>query len=524
MSSKQVVRGALILTIAGLFSKVLGALYRVPLQNLTGDVGFYVYQQVYPFIGIVIILSLYGFPVAVSTLTTEALQERHQLTFRTFYGPVFVILVIIASLFFGFFYFSAPFIAQIVGDVQLTTAFQLIGSLFLFIPLLSLFRGVFQGKQEMARVAFSQMIEQFVRVGFIILIAIFVFTEKIDLYRIGEFAVIASMAGITVATGFLAVLSFRSNTAIYETSARVPWKKYISVILSLGMIASFNHLTLILMQLADSLTLVPSLMKYGFAPMMAMEWKGIFDRGYPLVQFGIVFGSSFALALIPTVVIHKREVTNVQLQQAIQDAMTLCLYISTGATVGLIVLYPEVNTLLFNNTAGTGSLQLLTTVILFTSLSILGCTILQTVRSLFEPAILIASAFLLKLVFNVSFVPFFSITGSALATVLSMMLLTFVVYYRIHTYFPQMKLSKSINIRIFFSAIFGMVISLYGLKWISSFIFTEFSRSGLLVYVLFLVAFGAFIYLLILIRYGAIRTSQLQVLPFSTFLVHLQKK
>lgn len=45
-------QGAVILTIAGLLSKILSAVYRVPFQNIVGDTGFYIYQQVYPFLGI----------------------------------------------------------------------------------------------------------------------------------------------------------------------------------------------------------------------------------------------------------------------------------------------------------------------------------------------------------------------------------------------------------------------------------------------------------------------------------------
>src|SRR5690625_7914942 len=99
MMSKErttnVVYGALLLTIAGLLSKVLSATYRIPLQNLTGDLGFYLYQQVYPFIGTVMILSLYGFPVAVSKLVAETNEERKNLTWNTFYRPLFIVLFLI---------------------------------------------------------------------------------------------------------------------------------------------------------------------------------------------------------------------------------------------------------------------------------------------------------------------------------------------------------------------------------------------------------------------------------------------
>lgn len=80
----DVMKGALLLTLAGLAGKVLSAGYRIPLQNLTGDVGFYIYQQVYPFLGIVTILSLYGFPSAISQITAELLARGRGVSFRHF--------------------------------------------------------------------------------------------------------------------------------------------------------------------------------------------------------------------------------------------------------------------------------------------------------------------------------------------------------------------------------------------------------------------------------------------------------
>lgn len=40
---RRVMQGAFVLTIASFIAKVLSALYRIPLQNLVGDEGFYVY-------------------------------------------------------------------------------------------------------------------------------------------------------------------------------------------------------------------------------------------------------------------------------------------------------------------------------------------------------------------------------------------------------------------------------------------------------------------------------------------------
>src|SRR5699024_11232669 len=60
-----------------------------------------------------------------------------------------------------------------------------------------------------------------------------------------------------------------------------------------------NHMILLVVQLADVFTLLPGLLQYGLTRGEAMQAKGVFDRGQPLIQLGAVLGSSFALALIP---------------------------------------------------------------------------------------------------------------------------------------------------------------------------------------------------------------------------------
>ena len=211
-TSKHVVRGALLLTAAGLLSKVLSAIYRIPLQNLTGDLGYYTYQQVYPFIGTVMILSLYGFPVAISKLTAEAHQRGQSLTWRHFYFPLLGILFMINGALFLFVFLGAPWIAQLSGDESFTNVFRLVAFLFLFIPLIALIRGSFQGIGEMKQTAYSQIIEQIVRVTIIISAAYLIFIDTLDVQQIGRAGVFATMAGMIVVTIFLLILFSHRKT------------------------------------------------------------------------------------------------------------------------------------------------------------------------------------------------------------------------------------------------------------------------------------------------------------------------
>ena len=68
---KSYMKGAALLTIAALIVKVLSAIYRVPFQNLVGDEGFYIYQQVYPVISIFVVWTSSGFAVAISKMLAD---------------------------------------------------------------------------------------------------------------------------------------------------------------------------------------------------------------------------------------------------------------------------------------------------------------------------------------------------------------------------------------------------------------------------------------------------------------------
>src|SRR5690625_21918 len=129
--SNKLMKGALLLTLAGIISKVLSAGYRIPLQNLTGDIGFYIYQQVYPLLGMAMVLGLYGFPSAISKLTVDLRAEGKEVSLRNFYKPVFIILAGINVALFLLVYLNAHFLALLVGDMNLVATYQNAAFIFL---------------------------------------------------------------------------------------------------------------------------------------------------------------------------------------------------------------------------------------------------------------------------------------------------------------------------------------------------------------------------------------------------------
>lgn len=99
-ASKELFRGAFILSIAAIMVKVLSAAYRIPYQNIVGDIGFYIYQQVYPFYGIVLTLSTLGFPIVISKLIAEGKFAQRDILAASFLMLGVIALVSSTSLFF----------------------------------------------------------------------------------------------------------------------------------------------------------------------------------------------------------------------------------------------------------------------------------------------------------------------------------------------------------------------------------------------------------------------------------------
>lgn len=524
MNSKQnqITIGAALLLIVGLASKVLSALYRIPLQNLTGDIGFYLYQQMYPLIAFVMIISLYGFPSAIAKLTV-AQRERHgKLTYQNFFLPLFIILFVGATMLAILLMIFSPALASYINEPSLTAAFRLGSLLFFFIPFLALARGVMQADYHMKPTAISQFIEQLVRVTIIVIAAVMIWLTILPVTEIANAGIIASLCGMGLATLYASsVFLLRYPVKPYRSDEKtvIPWRYYMKTLLIFGIFATVNHITFIFMQLVDMLTLVPQLMKAGFSQDVARLEKGIFDRGVPLIQLGIVIGSSFAIAFIPTLSTKNWRAHFVRLQ----EALALSFYLATGATLGLIMTLPDVNQLLFMDRAGTVALQILALAIFLLSITLTGIAILQVTNHIRVTVIIIVIAIIIKWFGNICFVPIWGTVGSALATVVSLFCLTVLIMLAIkrHINVRFRELFQEVRFGALLKASSVMVIYLASLQILIN--SAVFSRLLLLGYTLWLVLTGALVFITILLRNDALSDEQLRALPLAQGLIVLKR-
>ncbi|WP_054645540.1 oligosaccharide flippase family protein [Secundilactobacillus oryzae] len=182
-TTSTILKGAVILSVTSLLVKILSAFYRIPFQNMVGNEGFYVYQQVYPIYGIAMTLALSGVPVFISRVIAEYDEpaERIMVARRLFS----ILLVVAWGLFAGLQLF-APQLASVMGDGGLTAEIRAATWLFVLVPFLAVSRGYFQGQLDMVPTSQSQLAEQVVRVGVILFAAYYGMQKAGPFIRLGR--------------------------------------------------------------------------------------------------------------------------------------------------------------------------------------------------------------------------------------------------------------------------------------------------------------------------------------------------
>lgn len=407
---KTFMKGASILTIAAIVVKILSAVYRVPYQNLVGDKGFYIYQQVYPFIGIFMIWTSYGFSVAVSKLLADCNRPGQA---KKIMQIAFVYLFILSLTFFGILRGFAPFFANAMGDPELVALLRVSAYIVLIMPLLSVLKGHFQAYGEMVPVAVSSVGEQASRVIIVLIGTWIAVNAGASLYKAGEIAIWGAVIG-EVAGVFILALYYRGTFSGRAEKVKVwPTVKELTII---SVSVSASSLILLLFQLVDSFTILNALVNIGVDEQQAMAVKGVYDRGQPLVQMGILVATTLALAIVPLIAHHGSKKTGRGASPFIRVTYRTAFLFGLAAAIGLMLVLPYVNEMLFETREGSVTLMIFSAQIFWLSLILPLTAILQGAGKVKAPTLLLAVGFMVKLIGNKLLVPLYGVTGAAIAS------------------------------------------------------------------------------------------------------------
>ena len=152
-----------ILAFAGILVRVVGLLYRIPLNRILGDVGLGYYGTAFDFYNILILLSSQSMPLAVSKIVSEKLQRRQFRNAHKVFKGALMYGALIGTAFGLFLFFGADWIASTIYKMPpVAIALRVLAPTLTIACILGVVRGYFQGMGNMVPTAVSQVFEQIV--------------------------------------------------------------------------------------------------------------------------------------------------------------------------------------------------------------------------------------------------------------------------------------------------------------------------------------------------------------------------
>nr|WP_255678856.1 stage V sporulation protein B [Cohnella silvisoli] len=305
------IQGAMILLAAGLLNRILGFVPRIALPRMIGAEGVGLIQLVYPFTIVMLTLIAGGIPLAVAKLVAEADSkgDRRAVSqiLRIAVRLAFTVSLIAAAVCLGL---SEWISTRIMTDSRVHTAFLTMIPVLPLVAVSSVWRGYFQGKQNMIPTALSQTSETLFRIVLTLLFAWMFLPYGLELAAAG--AVLGMVAGECAGLLVLWIQFIRdrrvphlppSNTSVNETKKWMHAREtgYLKKILDTAIPVTGSKMIGSLSYLLESILTVRSLTAAGVAAAGATAQYGALQgMVIPLLLLPGALTYSLAVSLVPS--------------------------------------------------------------------------------------------------------------------------------------------------------------------------------------------------------------------------------
>ncbi|MFA9422027.1 MAG: polysaccharide biosynthesis C-terminal domain-containing protein [Sedimentibacter sp.] len=445
MSKESFIKGAAILSIAGLLVKILGAIYRIPLTNLIGTEGIGYYQPAYNIYNLLLVVSLAGFPTAIAKLVSErrALQnyEGAYQVYKVSRWGLFLI-GLVSSIFVLI--FAKNLVTFIGFPGSYYSMIALVPALFA-VPLLSAYRGFFQGTQNMVPIAISQIVEQVFRVSVGLYLA-YAFVGK-GLEEAAAGATFGASIGGLAALVLIYLIFFFSKKGIKEEISLSSHNKkepvwdivknllYIAIPITIG--ASIAPL----MGMMDSYIVSNRLATIGYTSIQIADMYGeLSGTAQTLINFPQVFSTAVAMSLVPVITESFTRKQYDKLNTTANIGVKISLIIGLPCGIGLYLLAEPIIALLYSSIGpakhiSSGALlQILAISVIFLTLVQAFTAILQSINKQFHPVKNLAIGLVVKVVISYILIgmPSVNIKGAAISTTIAYLVVALLNWYDIN--------------------------------------------------------------------------------------------
>jgi stage V sporulation protein B len=444
LSRSTFLKGALILTAAGIIVKIIGSVNRILISRLLGGEGVGLYQMAYPIYLLALSVSSAGIPVAISIIVAEKVAlgdfRGANRVFRISLG----VLAVTGMAFTLLLYFGAGWLIEhkFVRDARAYYAIVALSPAIFFVTVLSSYRGYFQGLQMMTPTAVSQIFEQLFRVATMIALAYFLMDFGLEYAAAG-----ASFGAGPGAVAGLAVLLyfywrhkswFKGQVAMQ--SENIPQDSAVHIvgrIVKLALPVSLANIMLPVAANIDLLVVPARLEVAGYVTEHATELFGyLTGMAIPLINMATILTASLAVSLVPAVSEAHALGDKATIYNRTSNAMRIANMITLPSFVGMALLATPISQMLYGTPNAGVSIAILAVGIFLLGIHQVTTGVLQGLGHTAIPVINMAVALVVKFAISWHFTAIagIGIKGAAWATIADFGLAALLNMYFVYRY------------------------------------------------------------------------------------------
>ena len=525
-STNFIVQGG-ILAMAGVIARLIGLIYRVPMQRTIGDAGMGYYSAAFQIYSLMLIISSYSLPVAVSKLIAGYTARDEYKNAKRIYNCSMLFACFTGGITCLIVFFCADFLAGLIKLPKSAIALRILAPTLLVVAIMGVMRGFFQGNGSMVPTATSQLVEQIINAIVSVVAAKFLFDYGLGvsgLLRDDDYAAAYGAAGGTLGTSAGALAGLICLIIVYliskrdfnyrvrhdenrhsDTFGRMLFALVLTVLPVLLSTTVYN-----LSDILDQGIFNYVMDTKGLSEVKAEHW-GIFSTKYKvLTNVPVALASAVCSSMMPSLTGCIRREEYKIARRKVSLAMRFTMILSIPCAVGLAVLGKPIISTLFQGEVDIPAtmLKIGSIAVVFYSMSTLSNGVLQGIDKLNIPVRNAAIALVLHVgilyfmldVFNMG------LYGVVISCVLFALIMCILNWLAIRKYLNyQQEIVRTFVIPTVSSIFMGLV------AWLSNFLISKALSS--LISLAISIALSVCVYFVLLIKLKGVKEKEIRSFP-----------
>lgn len=348
-----IVQGS-ILALAGIITKIIGFVYRIPMANLLGEQGNGIYSVAFGIYNVALTLSSYSLPLAISKLVSARLAENKTQNAIAVIKRALLFALIAGGCAAAVLFFGAEWLEALYMRQGLAEPLKVLAPTTLVVAFLGVFRGYFQGNSNMTPTALSQIVEQIVN-AIVSIVATYFFIRAFasDPLFSAKGAAGATLGTLAGAFSALIMLSLMFATSVGKgffakrdgvERRRVTYSELISTMFPIVLSQTVYQIGFTF----DDLIFGNIMSDKGFEDAFVSGLQGAFNTQYTqLINLPVAIATALAASTLPSIVRLNVQGNIKEKNEKISSVIKLTSCISIPSATGLSVLAEPIISTLF---------------------------------------------------------------------------------------------------------------------------------------------------------------------------------